>query len=548
MLEERGASSKAALDALPEGIGGAIKELSEYEFFDDEASRKFQALLDLLRQRMMESMFQSIREDLQGMDPQQMQGAKEMLRALNQMLRDRFLGLEPDFQGFMDKYGQYFGDAPPESLDQLLESLARQSAAVHSLMESMTDEMRQELEELMYSVLDSEAIQELEELASHVFQVMPPDELQREYPFMGDEPLTLQQAMEVVKQLQGLDDLERDISDVMRSGDLDNLDPDEVERQLGEEARKQLERLQEIVQKLEAAGYLRREDDRMELTPRAIRRLSQLALKEVFAELEKDRAGGHETFHRGAGGDHTGETKTFEYGDTLDIDLNRTLRNAIFREGPSVPIRISPGDLEVHRTEHRSQAATVLLLDQSRSMGMFGNFTSAKRVALALYSLVQTQFPRDRFSVIGFSDYAMEIEIDRLAEMTWNMWVSGTNMHHALMLSRRFLSKAKGATKQIIMITDGEPTAHLEGGQAYFSHPPSYRTMDKTLGEVKRCTREGITINTFMLEAEFPLMDFVDKVTRINRGRAFYTTPGQLGRYVMVDYLKSRRKMVGQAI
>ncbi|MCH9009757.1 MAG: VWA domain-containing protein, partial [Chloroflexi bacterium] len=204
----------------------------------------------------------------------------------------------------------------------------------------------------------------------------------------------------------------------------------------------------------------------------------------------------------------------------------------------------SPEDLEINRTEHLTQTATVLLLDQSRSMGMFGSFAAAKKVALALYWLIHSQYPRDYFSIIGFSDYGMEIKNEDLAELTWNAWVSGTNMQHALMLARNTLSKQKVATKQILMITDGEPTAHLEDGRAYFSYPPSWRTIEETLKEVKRCTQAGITINTFMLEANYYLMDFVDKMTRINRGRAFYTNPNQLGKYVMVDYLRGRRKRI----
>ena len=330
----------------------------------------------------------------------------------------------------------------------------------------------------------------------------------------------------------------------MTRGDIGDLDPASVEEQLGEDARRQLERLQEIARRLQEAGYLRREGNRLELTARGIRKLAQRALKEVFSALQKDRAGRHEVFRRGGGGEHTGETKTYEFGDPFDIDLNRTLFNSVLREGPSVPVRLRPEDLEVHRTEHLTQAATVLLLDQSRSMGMFGAFAAAKKVALALYWLTNSQYPRDYFYVIGFSDYAMEIDGEDLAEVTWNGWDPGTNMHHAFMLSRRLLSKVKVASKPILMITDGEPTAHLEDDYAYFNYPPSYRTLDETLKEVKRCTRAGITINTFMLETNPYLMRFVDQLTRINRGRAFYSTPGNLGQYVMVDYLRSRRKRV----
>ena len=207
-------------------------------------------------------------------------------------------------------------------------------------------------------------------------------------------------------------------------------------------------------------------------------------------------------------------------------------------------MKIAPEDFEVHVPEHSSQASTVLLLDQSRSMGMHGSFVAAKKVAMALSTLIRTQFPRDRLYIVGFSDYAVEITEEELTQVTWNDWQSGTNMHHALMLSRKLLSKDKGGTRQILMVTDGEPTSHLEGSYSYFNYPPSYQTIRETLKEVRRCTQEGITINTFMLESSAYLVDFVDKMMRINRGRAFYSGPGSLGEYVLVDYMSNRRRRI----
>ena len=545
LLDERAQRSRETLDHLPDSVGGAIKELSDYDFMHPEARQKFKELLDSLKQQMMRNLFQSMRQQLEGMSPKEMEGLKNMVQALNQMLLDRAMDLDPDFEGFMEQYGHYFDPDRPTSLDELIEGLQRQMAAMQSLMNSMTPEMRRELESLMESAMDPDMRDELAELGARMYEMFPLDDLAREYPFMGDESLTLDQAMELMGQLQDMDELEQQIQQVMRNGNIEDIDLGRVEQVLGEEARRQLEQLQRIIQQLEEAGYLKRRGDRLELTPRAVRKLAQQALREVFSELKKDRFGRHEVYHRGEGGEPTGDTKRYEFGDPFDIDLHRTLFNAVLRDGPRLPIRMSPVDLEINHTEHLSQAATVVLLDQSRSMGMFGSFTAAKKVALALYWLIQSQYNRDHFYTIGFSDYAMEIKGEDLPELTWNAWVSGTNMHHALMLSRRLLSKQKVATKQILMITDGEPTAHLEGDRSYFSYPPSYRTIEETLKEVKRCTQEGITINTFMLETNHYLMDFVDRMTRINRGRAFYTTAGQLGRYVMVDYLRSRRKRVG---
>ena len=544
MLEERAQRSAETLDTLPESAGGKVRQLQDYDFMDPEARQKFNDLLDTLKQQMMQNFFQDMKQQLQQMTPQDMEGVKNMLQALNQMLRDRAMGEDPDFEGFMEQYGEYFDPNRPASLDELIERLQQQMAAMQSLMDSMSPDMRSELEGMMGAAVDPEMMQELAELAGMMYDMFPFDDMAGEYPFMGDESITLDSAMELMGELQQMDQLEQQIQQVMRKGNIEDLDLDNVEQVMGEDARRQLEQLQRLIQQLEEAGYLKRKGNRLELTPRGIRKLAQQALREVFSELKKDRMGRHEVYYRGDGGERTGETREYEFGDPFDIDLHRTLFNAVLREGPQTPIRMSPADFEIHHTEHMTQTATALLIDQSRSMGMFGSFAAAKKVALALYWLIHSQYPRDYLYIIGFSDYGMDIATDDLADLTWNAWVSGTNMQHALMLARKALSRQKVATKQILMITDGEPTAHLEHGRAYFSYPPSWRTIEETLKEVKRCTQEGITINTFMLEANYYLMDFIDKMTRINKGRAFYTNPSQLGRYVMVDYLRSQRKRI----
>ena len=542
MLEERAQRRRERLDSLPESPGGAIQELSEDDFMDPEAQRQFQELLDMLKERMFQNYFQNMKQQLQGMTPQDMAGLNQMLGDLNQMLHDRMMGQEPDFQGFMDKYGPLFGGSPPQDLDELMDQMAHQMAQMQSLLDSMTPQMRSELDSLLDSLLDQETRRELEEMAMTLEQLYPMDDLRNDYRFMGDQAATMEQAMELMGHLQGLDELEQQLQEVMKQGNIDALDLDKVEELLGEEARRTAEELQRLAKMLEEAGYLKRKDGKLELTPRGIRKIGHAALREVFDQLKRDRAGQHDLHTRGFTGEYTGETKPYEYGDPFDIDLQRTVMNALERTGPTTPVRLSVDDFEVRRSESTTQAATCVLLDQSRSMGLFGSFLAAKKVALAMYTLIHSQYPRDKFFVIGFSDYAIQLEGDELPEVTWNAWVSGTNMHHAFMMSRKLLGKEKVNTKQIIMITDGEPTAHLEGRRAYFAYPPSFRTIEETLKEVKRCTQEGITINTFMLESSAYLLDFVDRMTKINRGRAFYTTPDKLGEFVLVDYLNNRRK------
>ena len=544
LFKQRADRNRERLDQLPDSTAGALRELQDFDFIDPEAQRKFQELMDELRKEMLGSVASEMRQQIENMDPQQMALMREMLRDLNQMIRDKLDGLEPDFEGFMNKWGAMFGDDPPRSFDELMEMLARQMGQMQSLLDSMSPEQRRELFEAMNAAMDPETADELAELAANLGQMLPFNEFAEQRLFQGEENMTLEEAMNVMGELQSMDDLEAQIRQAMRRGDLDELDAEMLEALLGEEARQDLDRLAEIAKRLEEAGYLRRDGDRLELTPAAVRKIGQKVLRDLFGDLRKGRAGDHELAVRGTGGEHTDETKPYEFGDPFEIHLHRTVMNAIERQGVGTPVKVGIQDFEVKRTEHVVQAATVLLIDQSKSMGMFGSWGAAKRVALALEALIRGKFPRDRFWMVGFSDYAVPIKTDDLPTLTWNMWVSGTNMQHAFAMSRKLLAPYKNCSRQILMITDGEPTAHLEGTRSYFNYPPTYRTIHETLREVRRCTAEGITINTFMLETSYYLLDFIDRVTRINNGRALYTSPGKLGQYVLVDYLNNRKRRI----
>ena len=543
LLEQRAGRNREKLDHLPEGVGGQIRELMEYDFIDPEAQRKFQELLDMLKSQMAQNISQQMSEQIQGMTEEQMAAMREMLNQLNQMMWDRMQGRKPDFEGFMEQFGPMFGDNPPQSFDELMERMQQQLSQMQSLMESMSPEMRQELEQALSSVLDPETQRAMAEFASLMEQLMPMDDFRRQYPFLGDDSLTMEQAMELMRQLQEQDQLEEALRQAMRTGNLEDVDPEKLAELLGEEARLAWEQLDRLLQLLQEAGYVTG-DDKMELTARGIRRIGQKALQEVFVHLKKDRVGAHQMDSRGANGDLLGDTKQYEFGDPFQLDLQTTVKNAILRVGPEVPVRLGPQDFEIYRQEHMTKASTVVLLDQSRSMGLFNNFAAAKKVTLALLALIRTQYPRDTLYIIGFSDYAREIKEEDMVNVNWNSWVSGTNLHHALMLSRKLLSREKWGNRQILLITDGEPTAHLEGDRAFFAYPPSYRTEQETLKEVKRCTQEDILINTFMLENTYQLVNFVDRITRINRGRAFYSSAANLGEYVLVDYVNNRRKRI----
>jgi len=538
------ARRQQALDQIPPDAAGRLRELQSYEFFDAEAKQQFEDLLNSLRQQMMQPFMQGMQNALQKLTPEDLRRMREMIQDLNRMLAQKADGQEPDFEAFKQKWGDHFPGA--ESLDDLLEQLGQRMAAMQSLMQSLSPGQREQLDEMMRSLfLQDERLEAaMRQLGMHLSELMPIEEMTQRYPFQGDQEMNLQDAMRLMEELQKMDALERELKGVRKLEDLDKIDPAAVEQVAGEQARRDLERLQEIARKLEEAGYLERDGGELTLTARAIRKIADKALRDIFARLKRDRFGGHALQRRGAGGDQTDESKPYEFGDPFLLDLHETVMNAVDRNGPGTPVRLTPDDFAVVRTELRTQAATVVMLDMSRSMLNNGYFLPAKKVALALSALIRGQFPRDALYIVGFSLYAREFTAAQLPTLSWSEWNMGTNMHAGFMLSRKLLARHTGGNKQILMVTDGEPTAHMEGDEADFSYPPTRRTVEETLKEVQRCTREHITINTFMLERSSWLMSFVEQMTRINRGRAFYATPDRLGEYLVVDYVSARRRPV----
>ncbi len=532
------------LDQLPPDPAGRITRLQDYDFASPDAERMFQDLLRSLQQQMLQPFLSGMQQALEGMSPQDLQRTREMLRDLNRMLRDHAEGNEPDFESFKQKWGEHFPGV--ESFEELLEHIARQMAQMQSLLQSMAPEQRRQLEDMMKSLFlkDERLEAELRQLAMHLGEAVDLDALTRRYDFQGDDELTMREAMRLMDELQQMAELERQLRRAQSPSDLEKIDPAQVERLLGEESARDLERLRELAKKLEEAGYLEQKGDELRLTARALRKIADKALRDVFAHMKRDRFGRHRVEHRGAGGDRTDDTKRYEFGDPFLLDLKETLMNAVARSGPGTPVRLVPDDFEVSRTELSTRSATVVMLDMSRSMVNNGYALPAKKVALALGALIRGQFPRDTLHVVGFSLYARELSLEDLPTLSWSEWNIGTNMHHGFQVARRLLGRQKCSNKQIIMVTDGEPTAHMEGGEAEFAYPPTRRTLEETLQEVQRCTREGITINTFMLERSQMLMAFVEQMTRINRGRAFFAAPERLGEYVLVDYVTARRRRV----
>ncbi len=546
MLKSVAERKKNTLDSMPEDAGGRIKELQNYEFMDPEAGNKFQELMEMLKKALMDTFFKDLYQQIADMGPEEMARMKEMLRDLNAMLSEKMAGGEPDFQGFMQKYGDLFGPNPPQTLDELIEQMQQGVAAMQSLLESLPSDMRQQLQDLMMDkVGDPELQRELMELQMNLDIVAPGDDLENQYPFRGDEGLDLLQAMKLMENLQDMDDLEKQLEKTQYGGNLDEIDEEKLREMLGEEAGETLKQLKDFLEILEEAGYIRRKGNQWELTPRGVRKLGEKALGEIYTQLKKSNYGKHQQRDNGQGGERADETKKYEFGDPFHLHLEETIMNGIAREGPQVPVRLEKDDFQIYKSETLTTTATVLMLDLSWSMALRGSFQAAKKVALALHNLIRTQFPKDRLYLIGFSAYARELKPDELPYVRWDESVLGTNMHHALMLAQKMLAKHTAGTKQVIMISDGEPTAHLEHGRSYFAYPPSPITIRETLKEVRRCTQKGIVINTFMLDRNYYLKEFVNQIAKMNKGRVFYTTPERLGQYILVDYVSQKRKRFG---
>ena len=540
IVEQVAEQRRQELNQLPPDLAGKVQALQEYEWMSDSARQQFEELMDELREQLMQSYFNQMSEGMQNLDAEKMARMKDMLAELNQMLEQRERGEEPDFDGFMQRHGEFFPQNP-RSLDELLEQMAQSMAQMQQLLNSMTPEQRAQLQALADSLMEDMDLRwQMDQLGRNLQQAFPQLPWERQMGFRGDDPLSMAQMPGLLDTLGDMDDLEHFLGQASQPGELAEVDLDRARELLGDDAARSLERLAELAKMLEEAGLIEQREGRLELTPRGLRAIGQKALSDLFRKMMKDRPGRHEMHDAGAGHDPAYEHKPYEWGDPFRLNVEETVKNAIWRQGSGTPVRLQPVDFEVERTENTTRSSTVLLLDVSLSMPMRDNFLPAKKVALALHSLISSQYPRDYLGLVSFGRVAREVPAERLPEMSWDFeW--GTNMQHALLLARKMLSKQSG-TRQVIMVTDGEPTAHITpDGYAHFEYPSSPITIEETLKEVMRCTREGIRINTFMLDESFYLRSFIERMMRINRGRAFFTTPDTLGDYVLVDFLEQRR-------
>ena len=513
------------LDMLPNDLAGKVRELSAYDFESGEAQQRFEQLMEKLKQQLTQQMVDKMSGAMQNMSPQDMARMKDMMASLNDLIEQRQAGAHPDdeqqaFEQFMQQFGDFFPENP-QNLDELLQQMAQRMAAMQAMMNSMTPEQRAQLQQLSDQLLDDMDLRwQMDQLGRNLQGMFPQEGWGQNYEF----------------QLENL------LRNATNPGALAEADMNRVRELMGDDAANSLEKLAQLTKMLEDSGLIQQKEGKLELTPKGLRKIGNNALRDLFSKLAKDKMGQHQMDNLGQGHERTYETKQYEFGDPFNLDLHRTIRNAIRRNGAQTPVQLTPEDFEIERTEHVTRSSTVLMLDLSMSMPMRDNFLPAKKVAMALHSLITSQFPRDYMGLVGFSETAYELTAAQLPEVSWD-FAYGTNMHHGFTLARKMLARQTG-TKQIIMITDGEPTAHITPrGDVFFNYPPVQETVEATLREVVRCTRDGIRINTFMLDADYGLRSFIEKLSSINRGRAFFTNHENLGDYVLVDFIEHKKQL-----
>ena len=548
LAKETTANKSMELGMLPDDLAGKVRSLQNYDFESQEAQAKFDELVEQLRNELVNQQFQNMTGAMEDMSPEDLARMKDMMSGLNKLMEDRAQGVDPEteqenFEKFMEEFGDFFpGD--PQNLDELLEHMAQQMAAMQALMNSMTPEQRQQLMDLSNQLMEDMDLNfEMSRLGQNLQQMFPDAGWERSYDFEGFDPLGMADASQMLAELGQLDQLEQFLQSPSSPSALAEVDLDQVRRLLGDESAASLERVSELAKMMEEQGLIQNKEGKLELTPKGLRRLGQQALDDLFSKMTADKLGRHDMEISGLGHERNYDTKPYEFGDPFNLHIERTVRNAIRRTGGGTPVNLTPDDFEIERTERQVRSSTVLMLDLSLSMPMRDNFLPAKKVAMALYSLISSQFPNDYLGIVSFSEVAKELKPADLPEVSWD-FVYGTNMHHAFQLSQKMLARESG-TKQIIMITDGEPTAHLlPDGAPFFSYPPARETVERTMAEVMRCTKAGITINTFMLDPDGGLRNFVERLTELNQGRAFFTTPQNLGDYVLVDFIEHKKKLL----
>ena len=541
------------LDALPADTAGAVRALKDHAWRSPDAAQAYQQIQDLLRQEVLDSSFQGMKQALQQMadgDGAGMQAVKDMVADLSALVDAQNRGEDTDqqFADFMDRHGDFFPDRPG-SVEELIDSLARRAAAQERMMAGLSPEQRAELSDLMGQAMGDLGLQsELAHLGDALRQARPDLPWGQGGPVPdGQQGLGMGDATSAVAELADLEALSQQLSQGYAGASLADVDEELLAHALGRSAVDDLAALRRLERELERQGYLNRSEGKLELSPKAVRRLGATALRRVFAQLSAPGRGEHDVADAGATGELTGASREWRFGDEQPLDVVRTVRNAVLRSAGTPRgdgqrrVQIAVEDFEVVETERRTGAAVALLVDLSYSMALRGTWGDAKSTAMALHSLVTTRFPQDAIEIIGFSSTAQVLRPEELAELSVDT-LQGTNLQHGLMLARRFLARHRDAEPVVLVVTDGEPTAHLEDdGTPYFCWPPMPETIARTVAEVEKVARSGATMNVFALDPEPGLVEFVHDITARAGGRVFQPSSDRLGEYVVADYLRARR-------
>jgi uncharacterized protein with von Willebrand factor type A (vWA) domain len=562
------------LATIPDDVAGAVRALSDYEWHSPEARATYEQIAQMLQREIVGAQFEGLKQVLSGNDPEAMQAVKDMLADLNQLLAAHARGedTEDQFRDFMDKHGDFFPEHP-ENVDELIDALARRQAAADRLLASLSPEQREQLGQLMADALgDPDLASQMAQLSDNLRALRPGlDRRSPVQPGQGGEPLGYGDAVGAVAELADLEQLSEQLGQSYYGASLDDVDVERLEQYLGADAARDMEALRQLERELERQGYVSRGDDGLRLTPRAVRRLGETALRRVFERVEAAGRGDHDDTAAGQADEPTGLTRQWEFGDELPIDTVRTVTNALTRtararESAHSTVlgtatqssgHVAPGaghpaygrggvellveDFEVAETERRARAAVALCVDMSFSMMQEGRWGPMKQTALALSHLVQTRFRHDALQIIGFNLTARRLTPVELTEAEPE-WVQGTNLQHALMLASRHLRRHPEAEPVVLVVTDGEPTAHIDvDGRPTFHWPASQATLRATVGQVDELRRSGAQLNIFMLGDDPGLARFVDAVARRAGGRVFTPDIARLGEYVVADYLRTRR-------
>lgn len=552
-LDDDARFNEMQLESLPPSPAKAVQELAEYGWRSDEARQKYEQIKDLMGREMLDQRFAGMKEALENATDEDKQRVNDMLDDLNELLDKHAQGQDSpqDFQDFMDKHGEFFPENPKD-IDELLDSLAKRAAAAQRFRNSLSPDQRAELDALSQQAFGSPSLTNaLNKLDGHLQAARPGEDWQGSERFSGDNPMGMGEGAQALADIGELEQLAEQLSQSYAGAQMDDVDLDMLARQLGDKAAVDARTLSELERALMDQGFLDRgSDGQWRLSPKAMRQLGQTALRDVAQQLS-GRHGERDTRRAGAAGELTGATRPWQFGDTEPWNVTRTLTNAVLRQAGAglaeLPMRISVDDVEISETETRTQSAVALLVDTSFSMVMENRWLPMKRTALALNHLISTRFRSDDLQIIAFGRYARTVSAAELTGLE-GVYEQGTNLHHALALAGRHLRRHPNAQPVVLVVTDGEPTAHLEdfrdgeGASVFFDYPPHPRTIAHTVKGFDDIARLGAQVTIFRLGSDPGLARFIDQVARRVEGRVVVPDLDGLGAAVVGDYLRARRR------